>query len=174
MLGSAPAASSAFTASACFCSTAHINAVVPRIVSRALTSAPASSSTLIACGLPLLAANITIVSLLGPFCFASAPALINLSITIALPYIAAISSGVTPVRFAALMLAPARISRSTISGSCLYTAQCSAVAPAGTRDDAGNEHPQQRSTCEGARSTHLHSPTPAWEGGPYCRLASVC
>jgi hypothetical protein len=62
-----------------------MSAVVPRRLSRAFTSAPASTRSLIAAGFPFRAANITIVSPLGPRSFASAPALSSLSIIGALP-----------------------------------------------------------------------------------------
>ena len=96
-------------------SAAHINAVVPRKVSFAFTSAPWSSSTLIASTLPVRDATIRGVLPSGRCSLASAPALSSAAMIAASPLMLASHNGVAPSRFAALGFAPARSNRSTIA-----------------------------------------------------------
>ena len=93
---SAPCFTSARTAEAWSSAAAHISAVSPIQLSRALTFAPASTSTSMASGRPVRAAIISTVCPSVTMVFGSAPATSSTRIMVASPLVAASDSGVTP------------------------------------------------------------------------------
>ncbi len=98
---SAPRAMSTLTTAGCFCATAHIRAVWPRVAC-ALTLAPFAASSSTTSALPALAATISGVSPATSALFGLAPACSSRRVIAALRFWAASQSGVAPRSFAAL------------------------------------------------------------------------